>query len=157
MSKTPYGNDAYELIRNNDVRDEQIIRDVADCVQAGRTPVVLTKYVDHAKKLSERLKTYADRLILLTGANGTKARRAQVEELNKVDNSDSLILVGTGSLLGEGFDFPRLDTLFMATPVSGENVVEQCSRLVKLQYERNDMNFIRNKQAERNRRHRKDL
>ena len=125
LSKTPYGNDAYELIKNNDVRDEQIIRDVADCVQAGRTPVVLTKYVDHAKKLSERLKTYADRLILLTGANGTKARRAQVEELNKVDNSDSLILVGTGSLLGEGFDFPRLDTLFMATPVSGENVVEQ--------------------------------
>ena len=125
LSKTPYGNDAYELIRNNDVRDEQIIRDVADCVQAGRTPVVLTKYVDHAKKLSERLKTYADRLILLTGANGTKARRAQVKELNKVDDSDSLILVGTGSLLGEGFDFPRLDTLFMATPVSGENVVEQ--------------------------------
>ncbi len=125
LSKTPYGNDAYELIRNNDVRDEQIIRDVADCVQAGRTPVVLTKYVDHAKKLAERLKTYADRLILLTGANGTKARRAQVEELNKVDDSDSLILVGTGSLLGEGFDFPRLDTLFMATPVSGENVVEQ--------------------------------
>lgn len=48
-----------------------------------------------------------------------------MEELNKVDDSDSLILVGTGSLLGEGFDFPRLDTLFMATPVSGENVVEQ--------------------------------
>lgn len=125
LSKTPYGNDAYELIRNNDVRDEQIIRDVADCVQAGRTPVVLTKYVDHAKKLSERLKSYADRLILLTGANRTKARRAQVEELNEVKDSDSLILVGTGSLLGEGFDFPRLDTLFMATPVSGENVVEQ--------------------------------
>ena len=125
LSKTPYGNDAYELIRNNDVRDEQIIRDVADCVQAGRTPVVLTKYVDHANKLSERLKTYADRLILLTGANGTKVRRAQVKELNEVDDSDSLILVGTGSLLGEGFDFPRLDTLFMATPVSGENVVEQ--------------------------------
>ena len=125
LSKTPYGNDAYELIRNNDVRDEQIIRDVADCVQAGRTPVVLTKYVDHANKLSERLKKYADRLILLTGANGTKARRPQVIELNEVDDSDSLILVGTGSLLGEGFDFPRLDTLFMATPVSGENVVEQ--------------------------------
>lgn len=125
MSKTPYGNAAFELIRNNDVRDEQIIRDVAACVQAGRTPVVLTKYVDHAKKLTERLEIYADRLILLTGANGTKARRAQVEELNSVDDSDSLILVGTGSLLGEGFDFPRLDTLFMATPVSGENVVEQ--------------------------------
>lgn len=125
LTKTPYGNDAFELIRNNDVRDNQIIKDVIACVQAGRTPVVLTKYVDHAKKLSERLKAYADRTILLTGANGTKARRTQAEELNNVDASDSLILVGTGSLLGEGFDFPRLDTLFMATPVSGENVVEQ--------------------------------
>ncbi|MCC8151669.1 MAG: DEAD/DEAH box helicase family protein [Lachnospiraceae bacterium] len=125
LSGTPYGNDAFELIRNNDVRDEQIIRDVADCVKAGRTPVVLTKYVDHAKKLSERLKKYADRLILLTGSNGKKARRVQVDKLNAVEESESLILVGTGSLLGEGFDYPRLDTLFMATPVSGENVVEQ--------------------------------
>ncbi len=135
LSKTPYGNDAYELIRNNDVRDKQIIGDVANCVKAGRTPVVLTKYVDHAKKLAEMLKKYADRLILLTGSNGTKARRAQVEELNAVADSDSLILVGTGSLLGEGFDFPRLDTLFMATPVSGENVVEQYVGRLNRDYE----------------------
>ena len=135
LSKTPYGNDAFELIRNNDVRDEQIVRDVADCVKAGRTPVVLTKYVDHAKKLSERLKIYADRVILLTGADGTKARRAQVEELHQVKDSESLILVGTGSLLGEGFDFPRLDTLFMATPVSGESVVEQYVGRLNRDYE----------------------
>lgn len=135
LSKTPYGNDAFELIRNNDVRDEQIVRDVADCVKAGRTPVVLTKYVDHAKKLSERLKTYADRVILLTGADGTKARRAQVEELHQVKDSESLILVGTGSLIGEGFDFPRLDTLFMATPVSGESVVEQYVGRLNRDYE----------------------
>jgi len=135
LSKTPYGNDAFELIRNNDVRDDQIIKDVVACVQAGRTPVVLTKYVDHAKKLAERLKAYADRLIMMTGGNGTKARRAQVEDLNNVDDSDSLILVGTGSLLGEGFDFPRLDTLFMATPVSGENVVEQYVGRLNRDYE----------------------
>ncbi len=125
LSKTPYGNDAYELIRNNDVRDEQIIRDVAACVKAGRTPVVLTKYVDHARRLSVKLEKYVDRLILLTGSDGTKARRSQAAELNTVTDSESLILVGTGSLLGEGFDYPRLDTLFMATPVSGESVVEQ--------------------------------
>ena len=125
LSKTPYGNDAYELIRNNDTRDEQIIRDVIESVKSGRTPVVLSKYVDHAKRLAEKLDNYADRLILLIGANGTKARKVQVDELNDVKDNESLILVGTGSLLGEGFDYPRLDTLFMATPISGENVVEQ--------------------------------
>lgn len=135
LSKTPYGNDAYELIRNNTVRDEQIVRDVCDCVAAGRTPVVLTRYVDHAKSLADRLRSYADRLILLTGADGTKARRAQVAELNTVVDSERLILVGTGSLLGEGFDYPRLDTLFMATPVSGESVVEQYVGRLNRDYE----------------------
>ena len=135
LSKTPYGNDAFELIRNNPVRDDQIIKDVVACVDGGRTPVVLTKYVDHAKQFASRLKDYVDRLILLTGSEGTKARRMQVEELESVDASDSLILVGTGSLLGEGFDFPRLDTLFMATPVSGENVVEQYVGRLNRDYE----------------------
>ena len=135
LSRMPYGNDAYELIRNNDVRDEQIIRDVVEAVRSGRTPVVLTKYVDHAKRLASRLEDQADRLILLTGAVGTKVRRTQVEDLNAVSDSDSLILVGTGSLLGEGFDYPRLDTLFMATPVSGENVVEQYVGRLNRDYE----------------------
>lgn len=135
QSKTPYGNDALELIRNNGVRDEQIVRDVKECVMAGRTPVILTRFVDHAKRLCDKLNKSADRVILLTGADGTKARRKQVEELENVEKSQSLILVGTGSLLGEGFDFPRLDTLFMATPISGENVVEQYVGRLNRDYE----------------------
>ena len=43
----------------------------------------------------------------------------------KDGKAESLILIATGSLVGEGFDFPRLDTLFMATPVSFRGVVEQ--------------------------------
>lgn len=50
LSSMPYGNDAYKLIRNNEVRDKQIIRDVVECIKSGRTPVVLTRFVDHAKK-----------------------------------------------------------------------------------------------------------
>ena len=53
-------NEAYEIIHNNDLRDEQIIEDVKNCVLAGRTPVVLSRYKDHSEKLYERLKAYAD-------------------------------------------------------------------------------------------------
>ena len=45
--------------------------------------------------------------------------------MHEVKNDESMILVATGSLVGEGFDFPRLDTLFMATPISFRGVVEQ--------------------------------
>ncbi|MCD8021417.1 MAG: DEAD/DEAH box helicase family protein, partial [Lachnospiraceae bacterium] len=135
LSKTTYGHEAYELVRNNDVRDEQIIRDVADCVKTGRTPVVLTNYVDQAEKLSERMKNYADKVILLTGSGGKKERKARIAELKAVKRSESLIVVGTGSLIGEAFDYARLDTLFMATPVSGQNIVDQYAGRINRDYD----------------------
>lgn len=118
-------NEAYEMIHNNDLRDEQIIEDVKNCVSAGRTPVVLSRYKDHSGKLYERLKAYADHVFLLTGNNSKKEHKKILEQMHQVDEAESLILVATGSLVGEGFDFPRLDTLFMATPVSFRGVVEQ--------------------------------
>lgn len=118
-------NEAYEIIHNNDVRDEQIIEDVKNCVAAGRTPVVLSRYKDHSEKFYERLKSYADHVFLMTGNNSKKEHRKILEQMHQVDKNESLILIATGSLVGEGFDFPRLDTLFMATPVSFRSVVEQ--------------------------------
>ena len=118
-------NEAYEIIHNNDVRDEQIIEDVKNCVAAGRTPVVLSRYKDHSEKFYERLKNYADHVFLMTGNNSKKEHRKILEQMHQIDKNESLILIATGSLVGEGFDFPRLDTLFMATPVSFRSVVEQ--------------------------------
>ena len=56
--------------------------------------------------------------------------------MHQVDKNESLILIATGSLVGEGFDFPRLDTLFMATPVSFRGVVEQYAGRLKDVYKR---------------------
>lgn len=116
---------AYEIIHNNDIRDEQIVEDVKNCVSAGRTPVVLSRYKDHSEKLYERLKDYADHVFLMTGNNSKKEHKKILEQMHQVYKAESLILIATGSLVGEGFDFPRLDTLFMATPVSFRGVVEQ--------------------------------
>lgn len=118
-------NEAYDIIHNNDLRDEQIVDDVKNCVSEGRTPVVLSRYKDHSEKLYKRLKSYADYVFLMTGNNSKKEHRKIFEQMRQVGNDESMILVATGSLVGEGFDFPRLDTLFMATPVSFRGVVEQ--------------------------------
>ena len=118
-------NEAYELIRNNEVRDEQILADVRECVQFGRTPVILSRYKDHSERLFERAKAYADHVFLLTGNNSKREHRQILSEMQKISAEESMILVATGSLIGEGFDYPRLDTLIMATPVSFKGVVEQ--------------------------------
>lgn len=54
--------------------------------------------------------------------------------MGKVSVHESLILVATGSLIGEGFDFSRLDTLIMATPVSKSGVVEQYAGRINRDY-----------------------
>ena len=125
INEKMHPNEAYELIRNNEVRDEQILTDVRDCVQSGRTPVVLSRYKDHSGRLFERVKAYADHVFLLTGNNSKREHRRILSEMQKVAAEESMILVATGSLIGEGFDYPRLDTLIMATPVSFKGVVEQ--------------------------------
>lgn len=118
-------NDVYELIRNNAVRDEQIVGDVRTCIKNGRTPVVLTKYKDHAIRLNGIIKEFADHAILMLGGNSKKEKAGIRDELDRVDPNESLVLVATGQLIGEGFDYPRLDTLIMATPVAGRSIVEQ--------------------------------
>lgn len=128
-------NEAYEIIRHNEMRDEQIISDIKECIAAGRTPVVLSRYRDHSEKIYDRVKDYADKVFLMTGDNSKKEHKEIREELRSVAAEETLILVATGSLVGEGFDFPRLDTLIMATPVSYQSVVEQYAGRLNRDYE----------------------
>lgn len=128
-------NDAYEIVRNNEIRDNLIISDIKECIATGRTPVVLSRYKDHSEKLYERVKEYADQVFLMTGNNSKKEHRRIREQLQAVSSKETLILVATGSLVGEGFDFPRLDTLIMATPVSFRSVVEQYAGRLNRDYE----------------------
>ena len=125
ITERMHPNEAYEILRHNEVRDEQILSDVKDCIAAGRTPVILSRYKDHSERLYERIKGYADKVFLMTGNNSKKEHRRIHEQLKETASGETLALVATGSLIGEGFDFPRLDTLIMATPVSFQSVVEQ--------------------------------
>ncbi len=128
-------NEAYTILRENDYRDSLILNDVIKCVEEGRTPVILSRYVDHSRKLYERLKNCADEVFLLSGENSKKQHHAVLQQMKQVAAEKSMILVATGKLIGEGFDFPRLDTLIMAMPVSWKSVVEQYAGRLNRDYE----------------------
>ena len=118
-------NDAYMLIKDNEVRNKQIVDDVKKCIAHGRTPVVLTRYKEHASLLSERIQAYADKIFLLSGDKSKKELQEVRLQMEEVSADETMILVATGQMVGEGFDYPRLDTLIMATPVSWKGLVEQ--------------------------------
>ncbi|MFQ7470495.1 TOTE conflict system archaeo-eukaryotic primase domain-containing protein [Amedibacillus dolichus] len=128
-------NEAYSILRDNNERDNIIINDVKDCIVKGRTPVILSKYVDHSEKLFNQLQGVADHIFWLSGANSKKEHKEILNQMNQVSKGESMILVATGKLIGEGFDFPRLDTLIMAMPVAGKSVVEQYAGRLNRDYE----------------------
>ena len=121
----PEINEAYELVRDSTSRNDQIIEDAKTCIDEKRTPVILTRYTEHARLFYDRLGGYADHTFLLLGSQSAKEKRLIYQKLNRIPENESMLLVATGKLIGEGFDCPRLDTLIMATPVAGKSVVEQ--------------------------------
>ena len=126
---------AYDIIRNNDMRNEQIVEDIKHCIEFGRTPVVLTRFTDHADVLYDLVKDSAKNVFLLTGNKSKKEQRALRIQMDAVSADESLILIATGQLIGEGFDYPRLDTLIMADPVAWKGVVEQYAGRLNRDYE----------------------
>lgn len=128
-------NDAYKIIRGSKIRNKQICEDIKRCIEEGRTPVVLSKYKDNAKAIYEIVKDDADKVFLMTGDLSKKQLKEIRTEMEAVKNSETMILIGTGQLIGEGFDLPRLDTLIMAMPVSFKGVVEQYAGRLSRDYE----------------------
>lgn len=118
-------NGAYSLISLNAARNDLILDDTRKCVKEGRTPVILTKYKEQAKYLYDHLQKDADYVFLLYGDNSDKENLDVRRSLKEVPVNKSLILVATGHKIVEGFDYPRLDTLMLAAPVSFSGRLEQ--------------------------------
>ena len=128
-------NEIYSLISNSIVRNELIIDDIRDCVKNGRTPVILTRYKEHAKLIYDSIQGDADKAFLLYGDNSAKENAVIREQLGAVSPDETLILVATGQKIGEGFDYPRLDTLILAAPVSFAGRLEQYVGRLNRDYE----------------------
>lgn len=129
-------NEAYKAVITNEIRNQQIVDDVEKCIQNGRTPLVLTKFKEHASILMEKLQDKSDYLFLLQGGKSTKERDLIREEMSNVPETKSVILVAIGQYIGEGFNYPRLDTMMLTTPISYDGNVEQYAGRLHRDYEK---------------------
>lgn len=115
----------YKDLSNNDLRNSLIVQDVINAVHSGRVPIVLTERREHVLKLNDLLSGYCRNILTLFGTSSQKDRREALEKLEKIRENEPLIIIATGKYVGEGFDYPRLDTLFLALPISWKGKVAQ--------------------------------
>ena len=119
-----------ETISKDEVRNRLIIDDVHKAIVEGRTPIVLTSLTSHVRVLADMLLPYSDNVITLVGADSAKEKRYAMERLQNIPVTESLVIVATGKYIGEGFDYPRLDTLFLVLPISWKgNIAQYAGRL----------------------------
>ena len=127
--------DYFDMVCKCEIRNLRIVSDTIDCVKRGRSPLVMTKYREHAQRLYNALQGASDHLFLLQGGNSLKARAELREKMTVVSRDESMIVVAIGQYVGEGFNYPRLDTLLLAMPISFEGNVEQYAGRLNRDYE----------------------
>ncbi|MCZ7590210.1 MAG: DEAD/DEAH box helicase [Gaiella sp.] len=122
----------FRLLVENEERTILVCDDIRDAVARGKRCLVLSQWKEHCNLLAEGLRSRGFSPVVLEGALGRRARAALLEEIERTPPSEPLVVVATGQYLGEGFDCPQLDTLFLAFPVSFKGrLVRYTGRLLR--------------------------
>ena len=116
----PHIAEVYRWLMESGNRNQQIINDVALSVNEGRNPILLTERREHVELLSDLLRDKGISFTILRGGMKVKERKDAMASLD-----ESQVLIATGKYIGEGFDLPKLDTLFLALPISWKGSLAQ--------------------------------
>lgn len=115
----------YSEIALNEWRNRFIVDDVVKSHVQGRNSLVLTERTAHVEDLKKMLQGSIPNLISLTGGASAKDKKASFLKIKEIPTGQPMTLLATGKYIGEGFDEPRLDTLFLAMPISWKGTIQQ--------------------------------
>ncbi len=115
----------YTALTADEKRNNQIFDDVLKSLDEQRSPLIITERKEHALLIAEKLDRFARNVLLLHGGMGVRQRREAMQRLEVTTATEERVLIATGRYIGEGFDDARLDTLFLAMPISWKGVLEQ--------------------------------
>jgi superfamily II DNA or RNA helicase len=122
----------YRDLVANDERTSQVVTDVLAALDRGRNCLVLTQWTSHVEALADALRTQGRDPVVLRGGMGVKVRTAALERLEPSIGGPPLLVVATGPYVGEGFDCPALDTLFLAAPIAFKGrLVQYAGRILR--------------------------
>jgi superfamily II DNA or RNA helicase len=117
--------DVYAALVTDDPRNEAIAADLVRAVQHGRSPLLPTGRTEHLAVFAKELAGVVKNVLVLRGGLGRKQRRNIAAQIAAISDNEERVILATGSYIGEGFDDARLDTLFLAMPISWKGTLQQ--------------------------------
>lgn len=108
----------FRSLVKDDARNELIREDVRQALTDRRRCLILSHWKEHCELLADGLRQHGKTPLVLTGSLGKKTRSAILESIQDMPSDSELLAIATGQYLGEGFDCPQVDTLFLAFPLS---------------------------------------
>ncbi|GGN52563.1 MULTISPECIES: DEAD/DEAH box helicase [Oceanobacillus] len=115
----------YKELILDEKRNTMIFNDVLKELEQGAAPIILTERVDHVKILADKFAGFTKNLFILTGNLSDREKASRLDALNKLPDEEERLIIATGKYIGEGFDNPRLDTLFLIFPFSWKGTLQQ--------------------------------
>lgn len=116
----PHIAEVYRWLTENNERTKKIVEDITATISEGKHPLVITERREHAEIINQQLIEREIQTVILRGGMAAKDCKTANEKL-----PETQVIVATGKFVGEGFDLPRLDTLFLTMPIAWKGSLAQ--------------------------------
>jgi superfamily II DNA or RNA helicase len=122
----------YRDLVADDARLSQVVDNVIGALERGRHCLVLTQWTAHVERIADQLRQRSLDPVVLRGGMKATVRREALARLHAPAEKVPLLVVATGPFVGEGFDCPVLDTLFLAAPIAFKGrLVQYVGRILR--------------------------
>ncbi|MBU1457775.1 DEAD/DEAH box helicase [Patescibacteria group bacterium] len=122
-------------------RNQIIVRDIVCALQTRAKCLVLTERVDHCEILLSQVRKLTKGVhAAIASGKMTKKNRERIAQ--RMKQSQFQLLIATGKLIGEGFDWPELTHLFLAYPFSWKGKLTQYVGRVQRQFKGKDTAYV---------------
>ena len=122
----PHISQVYKHLVCDHARNEMIVSGIEQSVNDGRSVIVLTERKEHIELLAKILANKGIQVVELHGGISAKQRQERITLLStKPNKAKPVVILATGKYVGEGFDLPHLDTLFLTLPIAWKGILAQ--------------------------------
>ena len=122
----PHISQVYKHLVCDQERNEMIVNSIERSVNNDRSVMVLTERKEHIELLAKMMTDKGIKVVKLHGGISTRQRQERITLLSSNSSNDEpVVILATGKYVGEGFDLPHLDTLFITLPIAWKGILAQ--------------------------------